>query len=174
MTKPWPTLDYLAARTAQQINQVIGQEVKREKKVEPKEVDIFVTKALGVLQTQGVYAMALFVLSRSGSKSQAGEMSSEERIACEVIAQLWPLRDPVGALKKAIDASGTTDEITYNQVNAEKNDLLQAFADLTGDLDTLLLVRDLYEQTLIYARYGAKAAGTEEGTGTTDGREATP
>jgi hypothetical protein len=29
--------------------------------------------------------------------------------------------------------------------------------DVLNNLDTLLLVRDLYEQTLIYARYAAKA-----------------
>ena len=153
-----PTLDYLAAKTAQQITQVIGARVKKDNVVASKDVDGFVTKTLGVLQSQGVYAMALFVLSRSGSKSQAGEMSSEERVACEVIAQLWPLRKPVQALK-AMDADGTQGEITYDQVNEKKRVLLREFADLTGDLDTLLLVRDLYEQTLIYARYGAKAAG---------------
>ena len=37
---------------------------------------------------------------------------------------------------------------------------LKFYSDrVTAHLDTLLLVRDLYEQTLIYARYHAKAAG---------------
>jgi hypothetical protein len=31
-----------------------------------------------------------------------------------------------------------------------------------NDLDKLLLVKQLWEQTLIYARYGAKARGIED------------
>ena len=161
MTKP--TLDYLAAKTAQQITQVIGTEVKNQNKVAPKDVEILVTKALGVLQSQGVYAMALFLLSRSGSESDKTKMSTEERVACEIMAQLWSLREPVEALKREASNSGAggNGEIDYSGINEQKKDLLQKFADLTADLDTLLLVRDLYEQTLIYARYGAKAVGGE-------------
>jgi len=42
--------------------------------------------------------------------------------------------------------------------------MLKEFADLTGNLDELLLVRDLYEKTLIYVRFHAKAAGKQGGT----------
>lgn len=40
--------------------------------------------------------------------------------------------------------------------------LLEHFADnICDDLDKLFLIKELYEQTLIYARYGAKAAKVE-------------
>jgi len=91
-------------------------------------------------------------------------MSAEERVACEIIAQLWPLRNPVEALRREAPNSGArgNGEIAYDRINNEKKRLLGEFADLTKDLDTLLLVRDLYEQTLIYTRYGAKAAAGGE------------
>ncbi|RMF34527.1 MAG: hypothetical protein D6759_05755 [Chloroflexi bacterium] len=171
-----PTLDYLAAKTAQRITQVIGTDVKRQNKVAPKDVEILATKALGVLQAQGVYAMALFLLSRSGSESKATKMSVEERVACEIMAQLWPLRKPIEALEREASNSGAggNGEIAYDRINEEKKHLLQEFADLTKDLDTLLLVRDLYEQTLVYARYGAKATKASEGTGSDGDRRASP
>ncbi|MCL4544742.1 MAG: hypothetical protein M1118_09140 [Chloroflexi bacterium] len=41
-------------------------------------------------------------------------------------------------------------------------DVTQHLTDqVTVDIDKLLLVKELYEQTLIYVRYGAKAAGKE-------------
>ncbi len=45
----------------------------------------------------------------------------------------------------------------FTQLPSTREILLGRIRDLTAHLDTLLLVRDLYEQTLIYARYHAKA-----------------
>ncbi len=97
------------------------------------------TKALGVLQEQGVYALMLFLFSRT---------SDEERVAPVIRAQLYK------ALKQIPD---------FKDVPLEESDgpekVLAIYAnDVLNDLDTVLLVRDLYEQTLIYTRYGAKAA----------------
>ncbi|RME12886.1 MAG: hypothetical protein D6802_03025 [Ardenticatenia bacterium] len=160
MTKP--TLDYLAAKTAHQITQVIGTEVKKQNKVAPKDVEILVTKALGVLQSQGVYAMALFLFSRSGKESEESNMSAEERTATQILSWLWPLRNPQNALKdlQTNNNQPQTDK-NSNQVNSDKNNMLREWANISSNLDTLLLVRDLYEQTLIYARYHAKALGGE-------------
>jgi len=42
-------------------------------------------------------------------------------------------------------------------------DVLKFVTDqICGDLNRLLLVKQLWEQTLIYARYGAKARDAEE------------
>jgi len=47
--------------------------------------------------------------------------------------------------------------------NSDAKEALQFYINnILDDLDTLLLVRDLYEQTLIYTRYAAKAAKAEQ------------
>lgn len=120
-------LDQLAAQSAQQI-------------VADGKADIenLITKTLGVLQEQGVYACLLFLFSRT---------SDEKSLAAKARPHLY-------ALLKELPAFAASDISDQNA--------LQFFANtVCGDLDTLLLVKDLYEQTLIYARYGAKAAGKE-------------
>lgn len=97
-----------------------------------------ITKTLGVLQEQGVYAMMLFLFSRT---------SNEKGLAEKTRPHLYALLKELPAFKQS----------EINDPNA-----LRFFSDnVCSDLDTLLLVKDLYEQTLIYARYGAKAAGKE-------------
>ncbi len=152
------TLDYLAATAAQKIVGVIGEKVKNGKEVEAREVENLVTKALGVLQSQGVYAMALFLFSRSSQKTQAKEMKAEERVAAQILAWLRSLQDPKGALKNVNNLRSKPEQPVKINDEGEKRTALQEFADLSKDLDKLLLVRDLYEQTLIYSRYHAKAA----------------
>jgi hypothetical protein len=94
-----------------------------------------ITKTLGVLQEQGVYACMLFLFSRTGN-----EKSLAEKTRPHLYNLLKAL--PVFADKEITDQNA-----------------LQFFADtVCNDLDILLLVKELYEQTLIYARYGAKAA----------------
>ncbi|MCE7984165.1 MAG: hypothetical protein DYG89_23570 [Caldilinea sp. CFX5] len=117
-------LDQLAAQSAQGI-------VAAGK----AECEILITKTLGVLQEQGVYACLLFLFSRS---------SRQEK---DLVAKIRP---HLYALLKELPAF-TASEITDQNA-------LKFFADtVCADLDTLLLVKELYEQTLIYARYGAKA-----------------
>ncbi len=96
--------------------------------VSAKELDILATKTLGVLQENGVYAAALFLESR-GKK--------EQELAQNIEQKLFEL--PQKAIQIQIQS-------------------LQDIVDrIAGDLDTLLLVKQLWEQTLIYVRYGAKA-----------------
>jgi len=118
-------LDQLAAKTAQAIVEAAAGS--------PKELDILVTKTLGVLQENGVYAAVLFLQSRTQKK--------EKELAPKIEAQLF---------------SALSDLLPESR-NAQ--DKLQFVADnIAGHLDTLLLVKQLWEQILIYTRYGAKAA----------------
>ncbi len=102
-----------------------------------------VTKALGVLQSQGVYALMLFLFSR---KSDEGKIAPFMRKALyNVLLSLPHFKDD----EELKDFTG----------NSTAEDVLKWYSDkIVEDLDTLLLVRDLYEQTLIYARFHAKAA----------------
>jgi len=101
-----------------------------------------VTKSLGVLQSQGIYAAMLFLFSRS---SDEGKMAPF-------------VRENLYALLRKLPAFEQDGELATFDKKTDAQKVLAWFSkQVLDDLDTLLLVRDLYVQTLIYARYGAKA-----------------
>ncbi len=93
-----------------------------------------INKALGVLTEQGVYAFFLFLESRG---------SSDKTYAEKIRQNSWNL---LNETIEAIHGKG------WNQQWPEtlRNNLL-------NELDSLSLAYQLLEQTLIYARYHAKA-----------------
>ncbi len=101
-----------------------------------KELEILATKTLGVLQENGVYAAALFLESRT--------RKAEQELAEKIRLNLYPLPAQILTGKNV----ASSEDIAKN---------------LAGDLDALLLVKQLWEQTLIYVRYGAKAKRQEKG-----------
>ena len=235
------TLDYLAAKTAHELVEAAKQHNA------PKDIENVITKALGVLQAQGVYALYLFLYSQaegnkpatyllrflwnelkddevriplpSGvtvvplqnnevlfckprqlagiirrlfkSKGQAEQARDQANNCVAQIrhhANLWSIneedfRDLRYELREFLQEETREPENQETQENQERNRqwrvqpyrpalhqrfielpsareiILANIRDLTADLDTLLLVRDLYEQTLVYARYHAKALG---------------
>ena len=118
----------MAAQTAQSI-------IASTKNFGKSQVEGLATKALGVLQENGVYAATLFLYSRSGPDGE---------IACYVRMSLLKL---------------AADEIVKQAAPEDKAEQALRFVTehISGDLDTLLLVKQVWEQTLIYVRYGAKA-----------------
>ena len=125
-------LDTLAAQTAQQIV------ADTQNSAAAGEVENLATKALGVLQENGVYACALFLYSRSGKE--------KDRIAPPMRRQLLAL-----AAQEVLNQQSPPDRA---------EDALHFVSDdIASDLDTLLLVKQVWEQALIYVRYGAKARG---------------
>ena len=121
-------LDRLAARTAQEI-------IANTKNFGKTQVDNLATKTLGVLQENGVYAVTLYLYSRTGPDKKVAPAVRRELLnlaASEVIQTERPEDKAEEALKFITD-------------------------NISGDLDTLLLVKQVWEQTLIYVRYGAKA-----------------
>ena len=141
MSKKPLNLDKLAAERAQKMVGKAQSGVEGVKK--PAEtLERVATKALGVLQAQGVYAMMLFLFSRS---------SNEALVAKTCIRpQLFQVLKGLPSFQDADVPSDEADAETALKFYSEK---------VLDDLPTLLLVRDLYEQTLIYARYHAKALG---------------
>lgn len=140
MTNP-VNLDRIAAVHAQQMvaNVKKSKTDAKERKKAIETLERLATKSLGVLQEQGVYALLLFLFSRS---------SEEEKLTPFIRCQLCQaLRSfpglAIGSIPDTNDSQKLLDFFSTN---------------VAGDLDTLFLVRDLYEQTLIYARFGAKAA----------------
>jgi hypothetical protein len=126
-------LDLLAAQAAQEI-------ITNTTKQKASEVDNLVTKALGVLQENGVYAAVLYLYSRTSTADNA--------IAEKAREKLLSLTSELGLSKP---------------VSTRASDALKFLTDnICNDLDRLLLVKQLWEQTLIYARYGAKARSAAE------------
>ncbi len=241
-----PTLDYLAAKAAQKI-------VARawEKGAPKKDIENLLTRALGVLQAQGVYALYLFLYSaaedtnpaswaliylwnilrdetvrlplpeniqiyripenpnilfydppavwrecqqkvQSEQKKQKGKRhpGKQKTQECERLINLielirdnqafWGLKDNnknfehlINLVKRnrtsahknlinLMEKRASDLERFFKDLSPARDIILKGIRELTAYLDTLLLVRDLYEQTLIYARYHAKALGEGE------------
>nr|PZN02539.1 MAG: hypothetical protein DIU66_09430 [Bacillota bacterium] len=98
-----------------------------------KAAETFITKALGVLQEQGLYAFLLFCESR-GDKEKPG----------------------------AIRIKKLTEEILKDKLSLVNNgDILKEISDkdngLASRLDDLILAIQVLEKSLIYARFHAKA-----------------
>jgi hypothetical protein len=122
-------LDLQAAQSAQMIIAVTTN-------FKASEVENLATKTLGVLQENGVYAALLYLFSRTGK---------EKEIAPHLRTQL-------------LEQTGIVVSDALPQDDAQKS--LKFLTDhIVNDLDTLLLVKEMWEQTLIYVRYGAKARG---------------
>jgi len=108
--------DYQAARCAQAV-------------VKAKADENTITKALGVLQENGVYACFLYLLA-----------NKDQIITPQMLALLAAIDLP-----KPPASNKPADVLEY------------AAEQITADLPRLLLAREALEQMLIYARYGAKA-----------------
>jgi hypothetical protein len=120
-------LDQLCARYGWQIADEVHQAIG-------KQGENHITKSLGILQEDGVYAFFLYQASRGQ-------------------------RESVGAVKLTQEASTFLKEAGIAGFK-NVNDPLAAVRDhLAEDLDQLLFTKRLLEQVLIYARYHAKALG---------------
>lgn len=121
-----PNLDRLAAKHAQAIiSSTTGKKAN--------DVDNTVTKALGVLQENGVYACFLYLFAKEGDTGRT------------VISEMLSLLDGLGFGWGKPDDNGAEKVLSYI---SDK---------VTVDLERLLLAKETLEQMLIYARYGAKA-----------------
>jgi hypothetical protein len=121
-------LDIHAAKRAQEI-------IAKTNDKTSKEVENLITKTLGVLQENGVYACLLYLYACS----ERGD-------------------NDIGGIIRANLINILDDLNKTPPKGAQSKELLRYFGDeICNDLDVLLLTKQLWEQTLIYARYGAKA-----------------
>jgi predicted DNA-binding protein len=127
MSNSQPNLDRLAAEHAQEI-------IRRTSGKKASDVDNTITKSLGVLQENGVYACFLYLLAKE-EKEKRDVVVEEMLSLLDGLSFGWgrPVNNGAEAVLKHI---------------TEK---------VTDDLERLLLAKETLEQMLIYARYGAKA-----------------
>lgn len=156
-------LDKIAAQKAQEIMTATKLKVgKKKADIEAKTIDTLATKALGVVQEQGIYALMLFLLSRSGEKTSLDDLDAEKVCACNIAITLlntlnFPSFQPWGYGLQGI--------FEWHQINKNKKiilDTLSGNGKLLDNLDHLFLIKNLFEQILIYTRYAAKAEAVEK------------
>lgn len=123
-------LDLEAAKTAQSIM----KDVKPTKEA-VREAEDLITKALGVIQENGPYAAIVFLCSK---------ISGEKDMPSVVRRNLLDLAEALGtaSLTKSGDVRKVLDSVVKS---------------VSADTDALLLVKEAWEQTLIYARHSAQS-----------------
>ena len=121
-------LERLAAQYAQKI-------IKKTSGDKPADVKNTVTKALGILQENGIYACFLYLLAKEGERGRV------------IVGEMLDLIDRLGFGLDKPDSNDVEGVLSYV---SEK---------VTADMERMLLIKEVLEQMLIYARYGADARG---------------
>lgn len=149
MTGSIVNLDNLSAQHAQR---VIHRSTKRVEddplscRETATDVDNLVTKALGVLQENGLYAFALYLLSRK---------DKDRPVAVIVTDETFNLLASMG--QEGWERPSSEDALAPQQILEYLTDKI-----ISEDLERVILAKETVEQMLIYARYGAKARGAGE------------
>jgi len=137
-----------------------------------KDTENSITKALGVLEEQGVYALFLYLIARESGKFVPDLLRfMEER--CEFrngqqLYQKWiTTRGQLEEAERKAKSRGNQSERDKARkevddakkvANESREAFFKALTDHAEDLDNLLFTRDLLHRALVYARYHAKAA----------------
>lgn len=133
-------LDYICAKYGQEIP-VPKEELEHKDRVKSTNENM-VTKALGVLQEDGVYAFVVYLASEGAFKKGGDD---NERVANSILSTVFEelLKNSLGLVKGSY----------------EPKNVYEQFQSLGGNLDNLLFTKELIERTLTYARYHAQALG---------------
>jgi len=114
-----------------------AKEVSKARDSDAKKAEALITRALGVLQEQGLYAFVLFCESRSDREKAGAEKIRD--LSKELLKELKLIND---------------------------GDLIEELRkDLLTRLDDLMLGIQVLEKALIYARFHAKAMKESQGDG---------
>jgi len=111
-----------------------AKEVSQAFNSDAKKAESLLTKALGVLQEQGLYAFALFCESRGSAESNGAKKITE--ITTKLLNEL---------------------NLISNTNNTDLLEEIRKDNGLASRLEDLILAIQMLEKSLIYARYHAKA-----------------
>jgi len=112
-----------------------AQKILNAQAGELNDVENLSTKALGVVQESGLFASLLFLLTRTREQDR----KSADQIRTTLLNSAQELYAP------------------KQRPTTKPAELAYVTSEICADLQRTLLVRSLWEQTLIYTRYGAKA-----------------
>ncbi|CUU09271.1 CRISPR-associated protein (Cas_Cmr5) [Candidatus Thermokryptus mobilis] len=123
-------LDKLCAKYGYEFAEKVSQAFNSD----AKKAESLLTKALGVLQEQGLYAFALFCESRGSAESNGAKKITE--ITTKLLNEL---------------------NLISNTNNTDLLEEIRKDNGLASRLEDLILAIQMLEKSLIYARYHAKA-----------------
>ena len=126
-------LDYLAAKHSQSIINTL-----KENKGDASETENLITKSLGVLSEDGIFAAFVYLLSRKEKEQKISQAGINELLGM--------VKDVYGLEPGSRESQKVLDFIAEN---------------ITADLDKMMLCKTLFERILTFARYGAKAWDAE-------------
>ena len=130
-------LDFLAAKYAPAILDIQDSKEKDKK-------ETLVNQALGILAEQGPFALMLWAQTKCRKKS-----SDNKKIGDTI----WE------SLVEIMREAELVNESTYNELR-QKHERLATFSEnICNSFITLIMVRQLFDRVLIYARYYAKTEG---------------
>ena len=112
-----------------------------------------ITKSLGILQEDGIYAFFLYILSQ---KDEAVKLSKKTYDLLNFFeTKLGDINslyeDWEGATNDKKDKKKIYSDILLNKIRT----------NILNDLDKLFFCKEIIERTLIYARYNLKAVGAK-------------
>lgn len=137
-------LDRLAATCAQTITaEAVTEATKKKAEEQAKKLENMATKTLGVLQENGVYAGLLFLYSKKEVEAKHIRQKLLAALSKEELSSL--------------DVNFPDDKNRENWLDVGKH----LTDTVCARLDTLLLIKQLWEQALIYTRHSAKARGAQ-------------
>lgn len=134
-------LDRICAEFGYRICQSVQQEFKKK-----SDTENLITKSLGVLQEDGVYAFFLYLAAQIKDKGEKEKSSSKAARALADKATTLLATTPLDLLPQDTDGD-----------HEKGMEYIRKEGGLADNLDQLLLAKRILEQTLIYARYHAKA-----------------
>ncbi|MGC8947594.1 MAG: hypothetical protein ACP5N6_15765 [Anaerolineae bacterium] len=136
-------LDQLCALLGYEMAQKVNAELSKA-----SDTENMITKSLGVLQEDGVYAFFLYLASQI--KEKKGDKKDKRSNAASALANQAAqlLKHQSLNLIRADDGENVYEK-AMEEIRRENG--------LASDLDRLLLAKRVLEQALIYARYHAKA-----------------
>jgi len=125
-------LDYIAANSGQNI-------LVSLKNMDKKELEKLINDVLLVLHGNGIYACILYLYAREKKNIEAAQRMARE------------------LLVSAKESLGIDFEDLNEKMENPEDVLVVVNEKLCNNTDSLFLVKDLWERTLVYARYAAKA-----------------
>lgn len=145
MSEKLQNLDRLCAEYGYQMAYQVWKALDKKN----SDAENLITKSLGVLQEDGVYAFFLYLASQIKPSEKGKEEGKKSQAARALANQAASFLSHDGL--KLLQADGTNDAYrnAMEQIRAENG--------LASNLDNLLLAKRLLEKALIYARYHAKA-----------------
>lgn len=125
--------------------------------VKASDAENMATKSLGVLTEQGIYAFGLFLATRKRNKDEhkKNERKSDEIVADEIHSNLVELLKKINLFTDNLKDKQDVITDFYREITTPNEKEKESSVDA---LRRILLIKQMFEITLTYARYAAKAA----------------